>query len=63
MKPAVRKFFCCPKCRSDLSFREKPGSSEGVLESISCGSCGYTAPVRDGIPRFVPLDNYASTFG
>ena len=63
MKAGVRKFFCCPKCRSDLTYNEAPGAKDSVLKSISCDACGYVAQVQNGIARFVPIDNYARTFG
>lgn len=43
----------CPNCRGRLH-------GEATL---ACEGCGRTHPVRDGIPRFVPEDNYGKSFG
>src|SRR4051812_16165058 len=47
--------ICCPNC-------------QGILHSMSasalkCKSCASTFPVINGIPRFVPADNYTASFG
>jgi SAM-dependent methyltransferase len=47
--------LCCPSCRSDLA---QPDDS-----SLRCTACSEAYVVRDGIPRFVPAENYASNFG
>ena len=31
--------------------------------SLTCEGCGAEHPILDGIPRFVPLENYAGSFG
>ncbi len=31
--------------------------------SLRCANCQAAYPVRDGIPRFVPAENYSSSFG
>jgi len=47
--------LCCPACRGELV---QPDDS-----SLRCTGCGEGYVVRDGIPRFVPAENYASNFG
>ena len=47
--------LCCPACRSELT---QPGES-----SLRCTGCAEEYVVRDGIPRFVPAENYAANFG
>jgi SAM-dependent methyltransferase len=47
------KTLRCPSCRAGLS-----GES-----TLKCEGCGHAFPVRDGIPRFVPKDNYSKSFG
>ncbi len=55
LDPALVALLCCPACRGSLA---EPGPS-----TLACTGCGQRYPVRDGIPRFVPADNYASSFG
>lgn len=39
-------------------------NDEAVLEgALVCGRCTATYPVSNGIPRFVPPENYSSSFG
>jgi SAM-dependent methyltransferase len=46
--------LCCPGCRGVLSLD---------AGSLRCTNCGAVYPVVDGVPRFVPAENYASSFG
>jgi SAM-dependent methyltransferase len=46
--------LCCPDCRAPLSLE---------TESLRCTACGKTYPIVNGVPRFVPAENYASSFG
>ena len=46
--------FCCPKCNGEL---EQKG------DSFVCSRCPASFPVINGIPRFVPRENYATNFG
>jgi SAM-dependent methyltransferase len=48
----------CPACGHGFT----RGSDER-METLRCSSCGALYPVRDGIPRFVPPENYAGNFG
>ncbi|MGJ6964060.1 methyltransferase domain-containing protein [Streptosporangium sp. G11] len=45
--------LCCIRCRGELHDEAEP----------RCAGCGASYPVDDGIPRFVPRDNYAEGFG
>ena len=54
----------CPSCRSDLALTAE--ESVGVIvESgvLRCSSCSREYPITRGVPRFVPLENYAGSFG
>lgn len=56
----------CPSCQSTrLAFNHSIDSEPGQVESgtIDCVSCKQTYPVIHGLPRFVHLSNYASSFG
>ena len=54
----------CPECGHKLD----PGAGEQAGESdtsvfLQCRGCGRNYPVVRSIPRFVPEDNYATSFG
>jgi SAM-dependent methyltransferase len=56
----------CPKCHSKLvEFQNTIRSDSGEIESgaVVCRDCGSTFPIINGLPRFVPEDNYADSFG
>jgi 2-polyprenyl-3-methyl-5-hydroxy-6-metoxy-1,4-benzoquinol methylase/uncharacterized protein YbaR (Trm112 family) len=44
----------CLKCKTDLSRQD---------DHYLCGRCNQTFPIRNNVPRFVPLENYAGSFG
>ena len=46
--------LACPKCRGVL---------QAHSEVLACPSCAASFPVLRGIPRFVPRENYADSFG
>lgn len=46
--------FVCPACRSPLLAGD---------DSLRCANCQAAYPVRDGIARFVPAENYSQSFG
>ena len=58
MDTALLEILCCPSCRNDLTL-----VGHGAGESLRCARCGQTYLVRDGVPRFVPPENYATNFG
>jgi SAM-dependent methyltransferase len=65
-KQAVEMFLCL-KCGSDLRIApttsENAGTSEISEESLVCSGCRTTVPIVRDIPRFVPSEDYASSFG
>ena len=48
------KFLCCPACKGDLKMK---------ASALVCVKCGSSYKLVKGIPRFVPVENYASNFG
>jgi len=46
--------FVCPACRSPLMAED---------QALRCASCQAAYPMRDGIARFVPAENYSQSFG
>jgi uncharacterized protein YbaR (Trm112 family) len=56
--------LCCPACRGDLTLRATSTTGVHVEHGeLACGGCGTQYPIRGGIPRFVPRENYSSSFG
>lgn len=46
--------FACPTCGGDLT---------AGRDALTCNQCSTVYPIEGGIPRFVPLENYAANFG
>ncbi len=57
--------LACPTCLGELTCVADETSESGEIEkgSLKCQQCGKTYPIKHGIPRFVPEDNYAASFG
>ncbi|TWB67373.1 Trm112p-like protein [Bradyrhizobium sacchari] len=55
--------LCCPSCRSGLTIVD--GNSEGAITegALECERCGSIYPIVRSVPRFVPEENYAASFG
>lgn len=55
----------CPQCGGTLTCTAIETNSEGeVLEGrLDCASGAHQFPIEHAIPRFVPRDNYAASFG
>jgi SAM-dependent methyltransferase len=56
--------LCCPPCRGTLSLAAACDSN-GEVESgaLRCADCQASYPIIRAIPRFVPPENYADSFG
>lgn len=63
MKTEHLKYLRCPQCRGELACTDCASSTEVVTGSLDCAACRQAFPVTKGIPRFVPAENYASSFG
>ena len=62
MHRAHLSFLVCPECGTDL--RLETESPDPIEEgTLFCDACGGNYPIIRSIPRFVPLDNYSSSFG
>lgn len=59
------KFIVCPKCKMDLELSEVERGEDNRIRSgkFDCKKCQSYYPIMEYIPRFVPLDNYANSFG
>jgi 2-polyprenyl-3-methyl-5-hydroxy-6-metoxy-1,4-benzoquinol methylase len=61
MRATLLSILACPDCKGDLMLSS---SAEDVITGeLLCKNCGKTYPITNGIPRFVPEENYASSFG
>jgi SAM-dependent methyltransferase len=65
MQMKLLEILACPKCSGRLSCSAKEVDADGeVIEgSLECKGCREVYPIEQAIPRFVPRDNYASSFG
>lgn len=64
MRASTLELLCCPACGAEgLTATGSVEDGEWETGTLSCARCPATYPIRDGIPRFVPEDNYARNFG
>jgi len=56
--------LACPACRGDLALDvHDERDAEVVAGRLHCGNCPRAYPVVAAVPRFVPAENYSSSFG
>jgi ubiquinone/menaquinone biosynthesis C-methylase UbiE/uncharacterized protein YbaR (Trm112 family) len=55
----------CPRCHRELICVAQTRDSAGEVQTgaLRCAACAASYPITSGIPRFVPDDVYASSFG
>jgi 2-polyprenyl-3-methyl-5-hydroxy-6-metoxy-1,4-benzoquinol methylase/uncharacterized protein YbaR (Trm112 family) len=65
MHPKLLDLLVCPRCHSDLRCAPETTDDAGgiVTGTLDCPACAESYPIEGGIPRFVPSENYASSFG
>lgn len=65
MNQKLLAYLACPGCHGDLQLMATDEASDGEIRSgvLSCSDCSMEYPIRDSIPRFVPAENYARSFG
>ena len=64
MKRMLLEWLACPKCRGVLDLRAQHEKETEVEEgSLHCQKCAATYSIIRGLPRFVPPENYAASFG
>lgn len=65
MKIKLLEILVCPHCKGDLTLRANDGAAadEIIDGALRCEKCAKDYPISNGIPRFVEMDNYASSFG
>lgn len=64
MKASLLPILRCPSCAERLSGRDLV-ETDGEIErgSLVCERCSTAYPIVAFVPRFVPADNYADSFG
>jgi SAM-dependent methyltransferase len=57
--------LACPACGAALRCEadEQDASGEVIRGRLTCAGCAAIYPIEEAIPRFVPRDNYAASFG
>ncbi|WP_157123245.1 class I SAM-dependent methyltransferase [Pandoraea vervacti] len=56
--------YVCPNCGCQAFSEHKTRAAEHADDAdLKCNACEQTYAVLNGIPRFVPRDNYATSFG
>jgi SAM-dependent methyltransferase len=64
MKRRMLEILCCPECRGDLHLTlAVEHDSEVESGSLSCAGCAKAYEIARSVPRFVPSQNYAGSFG
>jgi len=63
MKRELLDILCCPGCKRPLDLQTENLGEDVETGSLTCRSCGASYPIVRGIPRFVPAENYAESFG
>ena len=65
MKSEYLTYLACPKCEGDIEISKIYDLDNDEIKSgqLLCSRCGATYEIVRGIPRFVPIENYASGFG
>ena len=65
MQTKLLDLLACPECGTALScaVSEKEKDGEIVSGRLECASGAHQFPIEDAIPRFVPRENYAASFG
>jgi SAM-dependent methyltransferase len=64
MKPQLLTLLVCPSCGGDLHLRDAREDTEEIESgTLACAGCGAQYPIVGFVPRFVPPENYSSSFG
>jgi uncharacterized protein YbaR (Trm112 family)/ubiquinone/menaquinone biosynthesis C-methylase UbiE len=65
MKKRFLDILACPKCEGTLSIENitEVQNDQIVTGELFCSTCNKSYPIIRNIPRFVPIENYASNFG
>ena len=64
MKKFLLDMLVCPKCGGTLDVETTEVTGDEIVEGeLTCAGCRDVYPIRRSIGRFVPPENYSSSFG
>lgn len=65
MRESFLDRLVCPECHQALECRPAEVAPDGDIVSgeLRCPGCGERYRIANGIPRFVPAENYGASFG
>lgn len=64
MRQELHQRLRCPKCQARLGLQIEAGATDAVNAGwLDCWTCVVKYPIVAGIPRFVPCENVADSFG
>src|SRR5687768_18269322 len=64
MKLSALDVIVCPHCKGELALVTSVKEAAEIIEgTLTCKACGNVYPITKGVPRFVPQDAYAQSFG
>jgi SAM-dependent methyltransferase len=65
MRSTDLQYLVCPYCQGDLTITEVESIDGDIIKAgqLGCFNCNSNFPIISSIPRFVPIENYASSFG
>ena len=64
MRLKLLEVLACPGCKGDLACEAVRQDADAVIEGrLTCQACAAVYPIEESIPRFVPRENYADSFG
>src|SRR4051812_44192047 len=65
MRRSLLQILACPECIGDLQLTEELASADAFVRegTLKCVACRKTYRIVRGIPRFVPAEGYADSFG
>jgi uncharacterized protein YbaR (Trm112 family)/ubiquinone/menaquinone biosynthesis C-methylase UbiE len=65
MRESLLDLLVCPECQEPLECRPATVAADGdiVTGELRCARCDGRFRIENGIPRFVPSENYGASFG
>ena len=64
MRSVLLDLLVCPACQGALQCGSAQADGEEIVSGrLECARCRASYPIVNGIPRFVPSENYADSFG
>ena len=64
MKKELLQYLACPKCAGGLALETPDPAAQEIIDgTLRCTACTGRYPIVRSIPRFVPDEEYAGSFG